>query len=83
MIVKTVRDREKGQDGKLKNEKNGWLGRAIRFFVYTMSQVQICACTRICTWRMYIIELLSEIVYKVYESSRSQPTRLSYFMMEN
>ena len=38
MIVKTVRDREKGQDGKLKNEKNGWLGRAIRFFVYTMSQ---------------------------------------------
>jgi len=25
MIVKTVRDREKGQDGKLKNEKNGWL----------------------------------------------------------
>ena len=31
MIVKTVRDREKGQDGKLKNEKNGWLGRAIRF----------------------------------------------------
>ena len=38
MIVKTVRDREKGQDGKLKNEKNGWLGRAIRFFVYTMSE---------------------------------------------
>ena len=33
MIVKTVRDREKGQDGQLKNEKNGWLGRAIRFFV--------------------------------------------------
>ena len=31
MIVKTVRDREKGQDGKLKNEKNGWLGRAIRY----------------------------------------------------
>jgi len=25
---------------------------------------------------MYIIELLSEIVYKVYESSRSQPARL-------
>ena len=46
-------------------------------FVYTMSQVQICACTRICTWRMYITWLLSEIVYKVYESSRSQPTRLS------
>ena len=44
-------------------------------FVYTMSQVQICACTRICIWRMYIIELLSEMVYKVYESSRSQPTR--------
>lgn len=34
MIVKTVRDREKGQDGKLKNEKNGWLGRAIRFFFF-------------------------------------------------
>ena len=47
-------------------------------FVYTMSQVQICACTRICTWRMYIIELLSEIVDKVYESSRSQPTRLFF-----
>ena len=46
------------------------------FFVYTMSQVQICACTRICIWRMYIIELLSEMVYKVYKSSRSYPTRL-------
>ena len=45
-------------------------------FVYTMSQVQICACTRICIWRMYIIELLSEMVYKVYKSSRSRPTRL-------
>ena len=44
--------------------------------MYTMSQVQICACTRICIWRMYIIELLSEMVYKVYKSSRSQPTRL-------
>ena len=60
-----------------------FLGNRSCLFVYTMSQVQICACTRICTWRMYIIELLSEIVYKVYESSRSQPTRLSYFMMEN
>ena len=43
MIVKTVRDREKGQDGKLKNEK-----RAIRFFVYTMSQparLEIFYCT--------------------------------------
>ena len=46
------------------------------FFVYTMSQVQICACTRIFIWRMYIIELLSEMMYKVYESSRSHPTRL-------
>ena len=45
-------------------------------FLYTMSQVQICACTRICIWRMYIIELLSEMVYKVYKSSRSQPARL-------
>ena len=47
-------------------------------FVYTVSQVQICACTRICICRMNIIELLSEIVYKVYESSRSQPARLSF-----
>ena len=48
MIVKTVRDREKGQDGKLKNEKNGWLGRAIRFFVYMMGQptrLEIFYCT--------------------------------------
>ena len=48
MIVKTVRDREKGQDGKLKNEKNGWLGRAIRFFAYTISQsarLEIFYCT--------------------------------------
>lgn len=48
MIVKTVRDREKRQDGKLKNEKNGWLGRAIRFLVYTMSQptrLEILYCT--------------------------------------
>lgn len=37
MIVKTVRDREKRQDGKLKNEKNGWLGRAIRFFVVRLA----------------------------------------------
>ena len=46
------------------------------FFVYTMSQVQICACTRIYIWRMYIIELLSEMLYGVYRSSRSQPARL-------
>ena len=32
-------------------------------FVYTMSQVQICACTRICIWRMYDGELLSELPY--------------------
>ena len=38
---------------------------AAPLFVYTMSQVQICVCTRICTWRMYIIELLSEMVCKV------------------
>ena len=46
------------------------------FFVYTMSQVQICACTRIYIWRMYIIELVSEMLYGVYRSSRSQPARL-------
>ena len=48
MIVKTVRDREKGQDGKLKNEKKGWLGRAISFFVYMISQptrLEIFYCT--------------------------------------
>ena len=33
--------------------------------MYTMSQVQVCVCTRICIWRMYIIELLSEMVYKL------------------
>ena len=38
---------------------------AAPLFVYTMSQVQICACTRICTWRMSIIKLLSEMVYNV------------------
>ena len=37
---------------------------AAPLFVYTMSQVQICVCTRICTWRMYIIELLSEMVFE-------------------
>ena len=41
-------------------------------FVYTMSQVQICACTRIGIWQMYIIELLSEMVYKVYETGGRQ-----------
>lgn len=48
MIVKTVRDREKGQDGKLKNEKNGWLGGPSVFFAYTMSQptrLEIFYCT--------------------------------------
>ena len=45
---------------------------AVVLFVYTMSQVQICACTRICIWRMYIIELLSEMVYKVYKPGSSQ-----------
>lgn len=45
---------------------------AAPLFVYTMSQVQICACTRIGIWQMYIIELLSEIVYKVYETGGRQ-----------
>ena len=40
--------------------------------MYTMSQVQICACTRIGIWQMYIIELLSEMVYKVYETGGRQ-----------
>lgn len=31
----------------------------------------------VCIWRMYIIELLSEMVYKIYKSSRRQPTRLT------
>ena len=47
-------------------------GRHAPFFVYTMSQVQICACTRIGIWQMYIIELLSEMVYKVYETGGRQ-----------
>jgi len=37
----------------------------LSLFVYTMSQVQICTCTRICVWRMYITWLLSELVYEV------------------
>ena len=37
--------------------------------MYMMSQVQICACTRICIWRTYISELPSEMVYEVYESN--------------
>ena len=41
MIVKTVRDREKGQDGKLKNEKNGWLGGPSVFCVYDESAYSI------------------------------------------
>ena len=40
--------------------------------MYTMSQVQICACTRIGIWQMYSIELLSEMVYKVYETGGRQ-----------
>ena len=31
-------------------------------FVYTMSRVQIRACTKICIWRMYIIESIDEMV---------------------
>ena len=31
-----------------------------------------CACTRIGIWQMYIIELLSEMVYKVYETGGRQ-----------
>lgn len=45
---------------------------AAPLFVYTMSQVQICACTRIGIWQMYTIELLSEMVYKVYETGGRQ-----------
>ncbi|MEI3299801.1 MAG: hypothetical protein V8R67_03770 [Eubacterium sp.] len=37
------------------------------FFVYAMSRAQIRACTKICIRRMYIIEPLGEMVYKVYE----------------
>ena len=38
------------------------------FFVYTMSQVQARARTKAGIWRMYIIETIVEMVYKVYES---------------
>ena len=44
--------------------------------MYTMSQVQICACTRIGIWQMYTIELLSEMVYKVYETGGRQSADL-------
>ena len=47
MIVKTVRDREKGQDGKLKNEKTDGLGGP-SVFAYTMRQptrLEIFYCT--------------------------------------
>ena len=60
-------------DRRLKCKIRRWMWESfscIHFFVYTMSQVQICA------WRMYIIELSSEMVYKVYQSSRRQLTRL-------
>ena len=72
-------------DRRLKYEIRRWMWESfscIHFFVYTMSQVQICACTRICIWRMYIIELSSEMVYKVYQSSRRQLTRLCEGTME-
>ena len=29
-------------------------------------------------WRMYIIDTIVEMVYKVYESSRRQPTRFHF-----
>lgn len=41
MIVKTVRDREKGQDGKLKNEKTDGLGGPSVFCVYDESAYSI------------------------------------------
>ena len=66
-------------DRRLNYEIKRWMWESfscIHFFVYTMSQVQICACTRICIWRMYITWLLSEMVYEVYKLSRSHPTRL-------
>ena len=66
-------------DRRLKCKIRKWMWESfscIHFFVYTMSQVQICACTRICIWRMYIIDLSSEMVYKVCQSSRRQLTRL-------
>ena len=34
-------------------------------FVYTMSQVDKRACTQLSIWRMYIIELLSEMVQEL------------------
>ena len=72
-------------DRRLNYEIKRWMWESfscIHFFVYTMSQVQICACTRICIWRMYIIELSSEMVYKVYQSSRRQLARLCEGMRE-
>ena len=36
-------------------------------FVYTMSQVDKHACMQLSIWRMYIIELISEMMYEVYK----------------
>ena len=57
----------KGKSAAVKRKRPECLdsGAGSGLFVYTMIQVQICACTRICIWRMYIIELLSEMMYKV------------------
>ena len=49
--------------------------------MYTMSQVQICACTRIGIWQMYTIELLSEMVYKVYETVTLVETSVAVFLL--
>lgn len=51
--------------------------KADSLFVYTMNQVAACARTWAAIWRMNIIETIVEMVYEVYKSSRSQPTRLN------
>lgn len=38
----------------------------VLLFVYTMSQVDKRARTQLSIWRMYIIELISEMLYEVY-----------------
>ena len=42
------------------------ISERISLFVYTMSRAQIRACTEICIRRMYIIESIDEMLYRVY-----------------
>ena len=66
----------------LKDERTKKKFRSLIFYVYDEPNagryrfVVAQGYVPVCTWRMYIIELLSEVVYEVYRASRSQPARL-------